>query len=146
LAELEETATGPTELLKNWPDGRIKMFVTWKLLQYRRAHAELFFSGEYIPLHVSGVRSDHVIAFARRLHDEWCVVAVPRLYGSLKRAGSPPCGEPVWQNTTVELPEEAPREWTNLLTNERISTAIVASQLFRTLPFGVAAPVTRSDP
>jgi (1->4)-alpha-D-glucan 1-alpha-D-glucosylmutase len=143
LAQLQKKAD-PKELLKNWSDGRIKMYVTWKLLECRRAHYDLFSSGEYVPLRVSGARSDHVIAFARRLHNQWCVVAVPRLYAALTRAGSPPLGEAVWQDTVVELPPEAPQRWTNILTGEEVSATIVASQLFGTLPLGFALSLRES--
>jgi len=30
------------ELLEAWPDGRIKLYVTWRMLQWRRAHAATF--------------------------------------------------------------------------------------------------------
>src|SRR5438034_6731404 len=42
-------AANPKELLHTWPDGRIKMFLTQRLLQFRREHFELFQRGEYIP-------------------------------------------------------------------------------------------------
>src|SRR5262245_30042509 len=53
-------------LLKNWSDGRLKMYVTSRLLQLRRTHDNLFLEGEYVPLRVNGARSNHVIAFARK--------------------------------------------------------------------------------
>src|SRR4029077_18396482 len=64
----------PTELLNSWEDGRLKLYVTWNLLNFRRAHAKLFLEGEYVPLKVTGSRADHVIAFCRRIHNDWCVV------------------------------------------------------------------------
>ncbi|HJY20652.1 MAG TPA: malto-oligosyltrehalose synthase, partial [Chthoniobacterales bacterium] len=36
----------PGELMRRWPDGRIKMFLTNRLLQLRRGHADLFERGE----------------------------------------------------------------------------------------------------
>ena len=39
-------AEDPTPLVKAWPDGRIKMYVTSRLLQFRRAHPALFSEGE----------------------------------------------------------------------------------------------------
>ena len=103
LEELRKRAR-PHELLKHWPDGRLKMYATWKLLNFRRAYPDLFREGEYIPLRVTGARANHIIAFARRLHEQWCVVAVPRLCASLTRSGSPPLGEKVWHGTQIELP------------------------------------------
>lgn len=129
-------ASGPGDLLKHWGDGRIKMYVTWKLLQFRREHADLFSQGEYIPLRVTGARSNHIIAFARHLHDQWCVVAVPRLCASLTRVGSPPLGKRIWRNTQIELPSAAPRLWKNILTDDDVSAKMLVSELFAKLPFG----------
>jgi len=63
------------ELLDAWPDGRIKLYVTWCLLQLRRAHAETFLDGAYRPLDVTGTGASSIVAFAR----EEIVFAVPRL-------------------------------------------------------------------
>src|SRR2546430_16009164 len=35
----------PDDLLQNWPDGRIKMFLTNRILRFRNKHAELFRQG-----------------------------------------------------------------------------------------------------
>jgi (1->4)-alpha-D-glucan 1-alpha-D-glucosylmutase len=127
----------PAELLKNWRDGRMKMYITWKALQFRRAHADLFREGEYVPLHVTGTKENHVIAFARRYRDQWTVVAVPRLMARLARRTGAPLGTKVWRDTVVELPVDAPSQWRNILTGETVSTPLLASQLFSTLPFAL---------
>ena len=91
----------PEELLQSWPDGRIKMFLTQRMLQFRREHADLFQSGNYLPLKASGNLADCCINFARQLNDEWIVVIAPRLSS---RIGFPPVGER-WKDTSLELPE-----------------------------------------
>jgi (1->4)-alpha-D-glucan 1-alpha-D-glucosylmutase len=131
-----KTDGGVRDLLKHWPDGRLKMFATWKLLTFRREHPQLFKKGEYIPLRVEGSRAYHVIAFARRLQEEWCIVAVPRLCGSLTRAGSPPIGESVWDDTTLAVPAEVAGHGRNIFTGETVETKAVSS-LFAVLPFAV---------
>jgi (1->4)-alpha-D-glucan 1-alpha-D-glucosylmutase len=136
LRRLKETAD-PAKFLKHWRDGRIKMYVTWKGLQLRRSHADLFREGEYIPLGVTGARSDHVVAFARRYHDQWCIVTVPRLVARLTRSGTPPLGEKAWRDTLIQLPPDAPSSWTNVLTGEAISSPLLACKLFSTLPFAL---------
>ena len=50
-------------MLRAWPDGRIKLFVTQRLLRLRRDHAELFLHGSYVPLD----RHRHTRRFLRRL-------------------------------------------------------------------------------
>lgn len=79
---------------------RLKLFLTWKLLNLRRAYAGVFLHGDYIPLRVTGPRADHIIAFLRRLHDRCILVAVPRLIAKLPRTKN------VWQGTFVEAPHQ----------------------------------------
>ena len=115
------------------------MYVTWKVLNFRRLHSDLFLDGDYIPLHVTAPRQDHIIAFARRLQGQCCVVAVPRLLAKLTRPGSPPLGEKIWQDTEIELPPGMPAHWTNVLTNEELSLPLRVSALFSALPLSVVS-------
>jgi (1->4)-alpha-D-glucan 1-alpha-D-glucosylmutase len=138
LDELNRRAN-PRELLKHWTDGRIKLYVTWKLLRLRRDRVELFGTGDYIPLRVTGAGANHIVAFARKLGGEWCVVAVPRLHASLNRAGSPPVGEKVWQDTRIELPEGLPSTGRDAFTGREVSIGSV-SELFKVLPLSVVTP------
>src|SRR5437773_7611109 len=94
------TAT-PGELMQTWPDGRIKLFLTQRLLRFRREHAVLFQRGEYLPLCARGTFAECCFSFARHLADKWIVVIAPRLSS---RVGFPPIGER-WQETTIEFPE-----------------------------------------
>jgi (1->4)-alpha-D-glucan 1-alpha-D-glucosylmutase len=91
----------PGEFLQNWPDGRIKMFLTQRALQFRNERADLFRSGNYLPLRASGTLADCCISFARQLDRDWVIVIVPRLSS---RIGFPPTGDR-WQDTVIELPE-----------------------------------------
>ena len=77
LASLKEAK--PDELWQNWPDGRIKMFLTHRLLRFRREHVDLFRRGNYLPIAASGAFADCCISFARELDGEWIVVLAPRL-------------------------------------------------------------------
>lgn len=132
LAALNENVS-PGQLLDSWYDGRLKLYVTWKLLNFRRAHPDLFSQGEYIPLSVTGPGADHIIAFARNLHDEWCVVTVPRLIAKFGR------GKNIWKGTSIQLPQGSPSRWENILTGEDISSPVPAAALFATLPFAAIA-------
>ena len=58
LASLKEAK--PEELWQNWPDGRIKMFLTNRLLHFRREHVDLFRRGNYLPMAASGTFADCV--------------------------------------------------------------------------------------
>ncbi|PIQ96047.1 MAG: malto-oligosyltrehalose synthase [Nitrospinae bacterium CG11_big_fil_rev_8_21_14_0_20_56_8] len=93
------------ELLDNWMDGRIKLFITACVLRHRRAHPQLFLKGDYQPLTVEGPRAEHVVAFARQKDEEATIAILPRLCARFMAPGVPwPVGEAFWQDTRVLLP------------------------------------------
>jgi (1->4)-alpha-D-glucan 1-alpha-D-glucosylmutase len=96
----------PQDLVRDWVDGRIKMFLTQRVLQFRREHIELFQHGEYLPLTPSGTFAECCVSFGRQLANQWIVVVTPRLSS---RVGFPPIGES-WKDTTIEFPETLPLE------------------------------------
>ncbi|HEY7000269.1 MAG TPA: malto-oligosyltrehalose synthase [Candidatus Udaeobacter sp.] len=99
---LESLATAdPQDLVRTWPDGRIKLFLTQRVLQFRRDHVELFNTGEYLPLTPSGTFAECCVSFARRLADQWIVVIAPRLSS---RIGFPSVADN-WKDTLLEIPE-----------------------------------------
>jgi (1->4)-alpha-D-glucan 1-alpha-D-glucosylmutase len=102
---LESLATANAQdLMRDWTDGRIKMFLTQRVSQFRREHTELFQHGEYLPLTPSGPLAECCVSFARELEDQWIIVIAPRLSSHV---GFPPIGES-WKDTLVELPETLP--------------------------------------
>lgn len=111
------------ELLDRWQDGRVKLYLTDRALNFRKAHAELFRQGDYLPLVITGDRSQHVVAYARRKGSAWTLVAVPRLVASLCAAEEPPLGEDVWGDTAIMLPQDAPRSWRNAFTGETVKVS-----------------------
>jgi len=102
---LESLATANAhDVVRDWADGRIKMFLTQRVSQFRREHTELFQHGEYLPLTPSGTLAECCVSFARELEDQWIIVIAPRLSSHV---GFPPIGES-WKDTIVELPETLP--------------------------------------
>ncbi|GAB4193449.1 MAG: malto-oligosyltrehalose synthase [Roseiflexaceae bacterium] len=100
-----EQAALAVELLGNSADGRIKLYVTHRALELRRANPELFSAGSYEPLVALGTRHEHVVAFARAHAGAEVLTVVPRLCAGL--AGGeplPPVGAAVWGDTTLLLP------------------------------------------
>ena len=101
------------ELLRNWPDGRIKLFLIQRALRFRREHVDLFQQGDYLPLRISGDFANQCVAFARQLGRHTAIVIVPRLSA---RIGFPPIGDR-WKDTIIELPEGFPLErWRQVIT------------------------------
>ncbi|MCA1397867.1 malto-oligosyltrehalose synthase [Bradyrhizobium sp. BRP56] len=74
-------------LAQNWRDGRLKFAWTRHLLRLRNELADVFTSGDYVPLAVSGPHRDHVIAFARRHGREAAIVAVARSFAPFTQGG-----------------------------------------------------------
>jgi (1->4)-alpha-D-glucan 1-alpha-D-glucosylmutase len=118
------------QLARNPRDPRLKLFVTWQLLQFRRRHARLFQLGSYVPLEAEGRRAEHVCAFAWRQPPEAgappsaAVVVVPRLLAGLTpaeypRQPPPPLGPDVWDDTRVVARDLLPRPMRNVLSGER---------------------------
>ncbi|HEY7423828.1 MAG TPA: malto-oligosyltrehalose synthase, partial [Gemmataceae bacterium] len=111
------------ELLANLPDGRIKLYLIYRALHFRRVHEQLFAHGAYVPLEAAGSKRDHVCAFVRSMDDKAVLVAVPRLVVHL--AGGveqPPMGAEVWETTRLLLPPAlAGRRWRNLFTGEMLA-------------------------
>ena len=52
-------------LAANWPDGRIKLALTHRLLSLRNEMPALFRDGGYEPVEVTGPHRDHIVAFRR---------------------------------------------------------------------------------
>jgi (1->4)-alpha-D-glucan 1-alpha-D-glucosylmutase len=113
------------QLIGALPDGRIKLYLTWKTLTLRREREALFREGDYLPLKAHGERAEHVCAFARRHAGEVILVIAPRLLSKLmgEDTGQLPAGRSAWGDTWLELPEETKGEkWANAYTAE-ISSA-----------------------
>jgi len=123
LIRLESTA-GPLETAREVVaarnDGRIKMYLTWKALGFRRDNRELFESGRYLPLAVEGACIEHVCAFERSVNDSSVLVVVPRFCSLLMADnGSLPLGQEVWQDTRVIQPfDSASSSYRNVFTGE----------------------------
>jgi (1->4)-alpha-D-glucan 1-alpha-D-glucosylmutase len=99
-----------SRVLQNMKTGEVKMLLTYLGLQTRRANADLFARGEYIPVETRGTFADHVVAFLRRLEDSWALVAVPRLLTSVTPEGVLPLGRSCWHDTRLALPA-CPDTW-----------------------------------
>jgi (1->4)-alpha-D-glucan 1-alpha-D-glucosylmutase len=111
------------ELLANMPDGRIKTYLVYRTLSFRRARGNLFARGAYQALEATGANRDHVCAFARFLDDEVVIVVVPRWVVRLTNgAERPPLGPEVWGQTRLLLPPQlAARSYQNIFTAELLA-------------------------
>ncbi len=108
------------ELLANWEDGRIKLFLTARALRVCKRFAALFLEGTYEPLEVDGERVEHVVAFARRHSDGAALAIAPRLASYLITPERPlPVGIDTWGSTHLLLPQDLrARSYRNAFTGE----------------------------
>jgi (1->4)-alpha-D-glucan 1-alpha-D-glucosylmutase len=84
-------------LLDTLADGRIKLYLTWKTLVFRRECEQLFRDGDDLPLKTHGVCAEQVCAFARQFGGGTMMVMVPRLLCSLVgEEGSLAVGAGIW--------------------------------------------------
>ena len=130
------------DMLSQWQDGRVKLYLIYKILNFRREHRELFQSGDYLPLYAEGKFREHICAFARRWNDHWIIVAAPRLLTRIVPPGCLPLGEPVWEDAVLRLRHGTPEYWHNILTDEILSArktegeqkVLPLHQIFKTYP------------
>lgn len=138
-------------LAANWGN-ELKQFFVVQLLRMRRECKDIFSSGDYQPLHVSGTFADHVIAFCRRFDNQVAIIVVPRLpYQLAASTNTQPSSHndslhlrdfigDVWKDTAIELDSTMPQEFTETLTGRNYEAHqhhLRLSQLFVDFPFAV---------
>jgi (1->4)-alpha-D-glucan 1-alpha-D-glucosylmutase len=110
-------------LLEQPADGRIKMFMTARLLQLRNRNAALFHEGAYVPLDVRGARQRNVVAFARVHGVAHVVVVAGRFFSQLRSTlpASPP-GIPAdrWGDTELRIPVALQGGFRDVLTGRTV--------------------------
>ena len=149
LTEIDERGeAGIPEWIANWPDGRLKMFVTARALRTRRALPEVFVGGDYVPLKCELMTRGDVVAFARTAGNDVVIVAAPRLGARLDCAGLP-LGAECWKTSRLMLPEPLRgRTFRNVLTGAEIKPTLrgdegwfFVGQLFTQLPVALLQSV-----
>jgi (1->4)-alpha-D-glucan 1-alpha-D-glucosylmutase len=141
-AEETDRAGLLSDLLSHWRDGRLKLYLIYKTLNFRRDHEELFQRGHYFPCYVTGKFREHICAFSRRLDDRSIIVAAPRFLGRIVPPGCLPLGEDVWEDAVMPLPHGTPDQWHNILSGDILSACITKRgqkglplhKIFRTYP------------
>jgi (1->4)-alpha-D-glucan 1-alpha-D-glucosylmutase len=97
LDDLDRRAELFDALLREWPDGRIKLATTALLLALRRSDPELFAEGDYQPIVVEGDESDWAFGYMRACGNRRVAVLVARF--PLRREKGPP------SSAVARLPE-----------------------------------------
>jgi (1->4)-alpha-D-glucan 1-alpha-D-glucosylmutase len=132
LSELA-SSNDTRQLLEQWRDGRIKLWIIQRTLDLRRRKAELFSHGGYAPIQVKGSARERVIAFTRQHERDFVLVAISRFFAKAD-AG--------FGDTRLTLPATVPPgSYRDVLTGTALELAPGASlpavDLFGTLPCAV---------
>ena len=140
------------QLAANLADPKVKLFTTWRLLDLRQRLGARFATARYIPLRVTGAKSQHVVAFARvgdgaeAAPRQAVIVVVPRLVARLVEAlpEAPatcriPCGPEIWDDTEIEIPHELAGTYLDVLsrTSKRCESAARLGDLLANFPVAV---------
>ncbi len=125
-------------LIASPQDGKIKLFTLHRALCARKNNGDIFAKGDYRPLEIKGEKQDHLIAFARTYENRWSLTAVPILPTGLYGDGKDFLKEAAWGDTAIELPQDAPKEWENAITQETLKgkESLKASDIFTLYPGG----------
>ncbi len=151
LTQLETEEQEPPEdffrmLLRNYSDGRIKLYTMRTLLRFRCQHPDLFQNGEYQPLETLGEKRQHLCAFQRTWEGQTIVVVVPRLlHHVIPNSEELAIGDSVWGDSMIVFPENTPgAQFRNILTKETLSTepfeesqTLPAARIFNQLPIAM---------
>lgn len=126
------------DLLGRMEDGRIKLYLIYKTLEFRSAAPELARTGEYVPLAGTGKGKEHLCAFARTKGGQWALAAAPRLSARLCGPEGLPLGEKTWDGAALLLPREAPAHWRNVFTGETLAAGekkqLALAEIFGAFP------------
>lgn len=141
--DFQENASGLIDhLLDGYADGKIKMFTLNRALHARNEAVDIFEKGDYIPLEVRGEFKENVLAYARKVNQEWRVIVIPRLLNNKLSEKEWPVGMKFWMDTDIVLPEDAPKCWVNIFTKEKFDCedAIFLEQALSIFPVAFLKP------
>jgi malto-oligosyltrehalose synthase/4-alpha-glucanotransferase len=131
----------PSFLKQLWQErhgGKIKLWLTHRLLQWRKEQANFLEQADYLPLKVEGSYSRHVLAFARKRHQNIFIEAVPLHLAELStRQGVKEWKEIDWKDTAVVLPGNLSGAIENILTGESFEERMELKQLFGAFPMAL---------
>ncbi len=111
-------------LIQQKKNTKIKLYVIYKTLNFRKQFKKLFENGNYIPLETLGEREENICAFARQLGKEIVIVAVPRLMARhVKDPEKFPFEKEVWGNSFLTNPfGEKDEQYLNIFINKMVHT------------------------
>lgn len=126
------------DCLKTPEDGRIKLFITQKILQLRQRLPDVFTQGSYLILDTRDTNEEHVIAYARVFGNQAVLVLTTRFFTFFKNNFHD--RDESWFNFFIELPDELAKfEFRNIFTQHVVpkDKQINLQAIFSEMPFAV---------
>ncbi|KMQ49974.1 Malto-oligosyl trehalose synthase [Chitinispirillum alkaliphilum] len=108
------------QTLSNPQDGKIKFFTMYNMLKNRKEINRVYNCGDYSTITTNGERKRNIFAFSRKYENDILITAVPRLLTEVVSEKKLPLGREVWNDSCIELPDNFPKYYRNVLTEERV--------------------------
>jgi (1->4)-alpha-D-glucan 1-alpha-D-glucosylmutase len=139
------------ELVHSWHDGRIKLYLIWRVLNLRRKYPEVFLDGQFVPIKAIGKMANNLVAYARRKRDIWIMTVVPRWLARSNAPLTSARSQGFWLGSHMMLPGDAPESWVNVFTAETVKAShlqrgmrLSLPDVFKNFPVAVLSGVSQS--
>jgi (1->4)-alpha-D-glucan 1-alpha-D-glucosylmutase len=137
LKEIKKSENPDLKGMLNDPaSGKIKLYITYVLLQERKRNPLLFAEGSYNPLYAEGKMKDNLIAFSREYEGNCMFVISARFFTQVINYKESPSPD-IWKETTLSIPPEG--NLRDLITGRIINRGVIKdlSDIFKEIPFAV---------
>jgi (1->4)-alpha-D-glucan 1-alpha-D-glucosylmutase len=135
------------DLVENWQDGRVKLYVVAQALRVRSEYPLLFTRGDYQPLRAVGPHRNRILAFRRRYKRDYAIAVIPRCVAGVGAPIRSWEGRDFWRETVLALPDQEVKRWVNVLAGTAapaISTSqsgISLADIFGSFPVALLVPM-----
>ncbi len=126
-------------LLINYTNGKIKLYIMNKILNLRKNYSQLFLNGKYTPVRTAGKYKNNIISFLRENSKVKLLVVLPRFTTEITKNYEFPINN-IWANTSILIPKPSKKIWSNIFFDQTIKhthNKIKIAELLKNFPIGV---------
>jgi len=127
------------KFVQNIEEGSLKLFLIWRVLNFRKLQKILFEEGDYVPLNVEGEMAKHLVAFQRSYGKKQCIVIVARFFYLLLKKSPDLDPSRMGENTRVNLSFMLQGSWMDVISGRLFNfegiQKLTISQVFENYPF-----------
>jgi (1->4)-alpha-D-glucan 1-alpha-D-glucosylmutase len=132
------------ELMANWSDGRIKLFLIQSCLKLRERSPAVFRDGSYTAIRARGKHVERLFSYVRTYQNDSVLVVAPRLCTAIIDDGAALSATRSWGDTNLPLPAGWAGKATDLFSGEQIpivnvqgAPSLLVSDVMRHFPVGL---------